>query len=96
MDATTFRPWFPRERLLLAIVATIASFLSSVAREGHLEDDGNPPVASRWHLVELPDLLQKHPAIASKSVPGYVRDGGRVASAFKLMSNVLAFWLGIG
>ncbi len=74
----------------------IASSLSAVAQEGHLEDYGNQPVACRWHMVGSPDPSRKHPAIVSGSVCGCIGDGGRVASAFKLLSNVLVFQIGIG
>ncbi len=45
MDAATMCKWLPHACPSTAIVKKIALSLSSVAQEGHQEDNNNPPVA---------------------------------------------------
>jgi len=88
--AATIYKWSPHERTPPAIVRTIASSLAALAREGHLEDDCDPPVARRWSPPR-----PQHDIVPTR-VRGFVVDCGGINNRFAVKMNGLGFRKGVG
>ncbi len=95
-DSATISSWSPCGRNIPATIATVALFLSFVARDRHQEDNDNPAPARCWQMtLEASSMMKEHPALISKTVLGMGDEGG-IASGFKPQLEFVAFWSGIG
>ncbi len=70
----------------------VAALLSSKAREGHQEDDGDPPIDHRWKFRVDRGTANEHTALVSKTVLG-MRGKGGITSGFKTHLEFVAFGL---
>ncbi len=95
-DVTTISEWSPRGRTTPTTVTTVTSLLSSVAKEGHQEDDNYPALARcRETMLAASSRTNKRTALVFKTSLELKDEEGR-ASGIKPQLEFLAFWAGIG